>query len=82
MLPELVREGANGYKAVHYERLPLLMLQGIRELEAESATLRDQVTGQGDELQALREQDASLEARLAALERLARAGQAVVQAQR
>jgi hypothetical protein len=60
VLPELVAENGDGFKSVHYERLPLLMLQGMRELKAEN--------------DALREQNASLEARLAGIELLLSGG--------
>jgi hypothetical protein len=61
VMPDLVTVKADGFKAVHYERLPLLMLQGIRELKAENDSLRD-------ELVAERQRNDGLEARLAALE--------------
>jgi hypothetical protein len=54
IIPELVIEDDYGYKAVRYNLIPLLMLQGLRELKSEN--------------DALREQNASLEARLAAIE--------------
>jgi hypothetical protein len=62
VLPGLVSEGADGYKRVHYERLPILMLQGIRELNEENTALRA-------EMQAKDNRIAALEDRLAAIER-------------
>ena len=40
VLPELVGEDEQGYKVVHYQKLPLLMLQAIKDLKAENETLR------------------------------------------
>jgi hypothetical protein len=61
-LPELVAEKENGFKAVHYERLPLLLLQGMREMQTENDALREQVVTQQADLDDVR-------SRLAALER-------------
>jgi hypothetical protein len=52
----LVSADEAGYKAVNYSKLPLLTLQAVKELRAEN--------------DALRAANLSLEARLAALERL------------
>jgi hypothetical protein len=72
VLPEFVYEGDNGYKGVRYERLPVLLLEGVKELKAENDALREQVVTQDAahlaEIQTLQEQNASLEARLAAIE--------------
>lgn len=54
VLPELVSIDADGYKAVNYSRLPLLTIQAVKELKAENDRLK--------------EQNAALERRLAALE--------------
>ncbi len=40
VLPELVTEDEQGYKAVNYSKLPLLTLQAIKELKAENDALR------------------------------------------
>jgi hypothetical protein len=40
VLPELVTEDENGYKAVRYNKLPLLLLQAIKELKADNDALR------------------------------------------
>ncbi len=54
VLPELVTTGEDGYKAVNYSKLPLLTIQAVRELKVENDRLK--------------EQNADLERRLAALE--------------
>jgi hypothetical protein len=54
VFPELVTEDDKGYKGIHYEQLPVLLLEGVKELKAEN--------------DALKEQNAALEARLAAIE--------------
>jgi hypothetical protein len=43
VLPELVATQDDGMKAVHYEMLPILTLEGVRELKAENDALREQV---------------------------------------
>ena len=40
ILPELVADEDDGYKAVRYNKLPLLMLQGIKELKADNDVLK------------------------------------------
>jgi hypothetical protein len=61
VLPELVTETDDGYKGVRYEQLPVLLLEGVKELKAENDVLTtDNAT--------LREQVQTLEARLAAIE--------------
>ena len=54
VLPELVVTNADGYKAVDYSKLPLMMLQAIKELKAENDSLR--------------RHNAAMDARLKALE--------------
>ncbi len=54
VLPELVVNDGDGYKAVNYSRLPLLTIQAVKELKAENDRLK--------------EQNAALERRLAAIE--------------
>lgn len=58
LFPDMVKTDAEGYRAVNYSKLPLLTLQAVKELKAEN--------------DALRTQQAGLEARLAALEAVAR----------
>ena len=40
VLPELVTEDEQGFKAVRYNKLPLLMLQGLKELKADNDSLK------------------------------------------
>ncbi|HET8676746.1 MAG TPA: tail fiber domain-containing protein [Blastocatellia bacterium] len=40
VLPELVTTDESGYKAVRYNKLPLLLLQAIKELKADNEALR------------------------------------------
>ena len=54
VLPEMVGEDEQGYKTVDYSKLPLMMLQAIKELKAENDSLR--------------QQNATIDARLKALE--------------
>ena len=54
--PELVSEDGRGFKAVNYSELPLLLLQGIRDLHTENHKQAEIIH--------------SLESRLAALEAL------------
>ena len=39
VFPELVTEGADGFKRVSYEHIPMLLLQGIKDLKAENNAL-------------------------------------------
>jgi len=40
VMPELVTEDAGGFKVIHYHKLPLLMLEAIKELKAENDVLK------------------------------------------
>lgn len=42
VLPELVGEDEQGYKTVDYSKLPLMLLQAVKELRAENDSLRQQ----------------------------------------
>jgi hypothetical protein len=42
VLPELVSEDAEGYKQVDYSKLPLLLLQAVKELKAENDQMKPQ----------------------------------------
>jgi hypothetical protein len=54
ILPELVtNEGPGGYKAVHYDMLPMMMLQAMRELKEENDTLKAALADQAARLQAI-----------------------------
>ncbi len=50
VLPELVKEDAQGFKAVNYSELPLVLLQAVKDLKAENDALKGQIA----ELQALK----------------------------
>ncbi len=63
VLPELVTKDKEGYRAVNYSKLPLLMLQAIKEMKAEQDTLKQQNA-------ALQQQNGTLQTRLATLERM------------
>src|SRR5262249_45350737 len=43
VLPELVGEDAEGYKTVDYSKLPLMMLQAIKEQQAQIAAQQHQI---------------------------------------
>jgi len=43
VLPELVTEDENGFKAIRYNKLPLLAIQAIGELKAENDDLREEL---------------------------------------
>jgi hypothetical protein len=66
VLPELVTEDAEGYKAVRYSKLPLLLLQALRELKAENDGLGEQLRAQEEQasllLEAVKEQQTQLRA--------------------
>ena len=61
--PELVSRDKQGFKAVNYSELPLLLLQAIRELNTENQFIRERYKLQLD-------QNRNLESRVAALEAL------------
>jgi hypothetical protein len=61
VLPELVFEDDKGYKGVRYEQLPVLLLEGVKELKAENDALRTELAVKDDQL-------ATVEARLAVIE--------------
>jgi len=61
--PELVSRDKQGFKAVNYSELPLLLLQAIRELNTENQFIRERYKLQLD-------QNRNLESRVAALEEL------------
>ena len=59
----MVSEDKQGFKAVNYSELPLLLLQAIRELDTENHTIQEQYKIQ-------MEHNRDLESRIAALEAL------------
>jgi hypothetical protein len=61
VLPELVKPDAQGFKTVNYSKLPLLLLQGVRELKQANDALQTQNAK-------LQQDNATLEARVTALE--------------
>lgn len=44
ILPELVNEDENGFKAIHYHELPLMLLQAVKELKAENEVLKAEIS--------------------------------------
>ena len=54
VFPELVTQDPQGWKAVKYNQLPFLMLQGIRELRAENDKLKEQMKSQQVQMTALK----------------------------
>jgi hypothetical protein len=68
--PELVSADQRGFKSVNYSELPLLLLQGIRDLNTESLTVHQQLKLQEDRNRQQAERIQSLESRLAVLEAL------------
>ncbi len=69
VFPEMVGVDAHGYKTVNYSELPYLTLVAIRELKTENDSLRSQLAARQQELEDLRRQVVSVEARLARLEK-------------
>jgi len=65
----MVSVDAHGYKTVNYSELPYLTLAAIRELKTENDSLRQQLANRQQELEELRHQVVSVEARLAKLEK-------------
>jgi hypothetical protein len=43
VLPEIVTENASGFKAVKYSQLPLMLLEAMREQQAQILELRSQL---------------------------------------
>jgi len=68
VLPELVSEDEQGYKQIDYSKLPLLLLQAVKELKAES----DQLKPQQELLTRQQAEIAELKARLRTIERTLR----------
>jgi len=69
VFPDMVSVDAHGYKTVNYSELPYLTLAAIRELKTENDSLRQQLANRQQELEELRHQVVSVEARLAKLEK-------------
>jgi hypothetical protein len=66
VLPELVVEDEQGYKAVNYSKLPLLTLQAVKELKAENDNLKQQINEQQQELTEQQQQMAAIKELLCA----------------
>jgi Chaperone of endosialidase len=77
LFPEMVGKDEHGYRTVDYSRLPLLLVQGVRELKAENDRLQEDLKSQREEIAALREsstaKDAKIEALRGEMEQLRRA---------
>ena len=54
VLPELVTEDEQGYKAVNYSKLPLLSIQAIKELKQENDSLKQRLNEQQKQVEALK----------------------------
>ncbi|HZE80330.1 MAG TPA: tail fiber domain-containing protein [Candidatus Polarisedimenticolia bacterium] len=54
VMPELVTEDAKGFKLIHYHKLPLLMLEGIKELRTENDGFRQQIRNQQNQIDSLK----------------------------
>jgi hypothetical protein len=55
VMPELVRDQSDGYKAVDYSLLPLVAIQAIREMEERNRVLQEQLDTVRSRLLAIRE---------------------------
>ncbi|MDH4064148.1 MAG: tail fiber domain-containing protein [Acidobacteriota bacterium] len=64
VMPDLVRTMEDGYKAVDYSKLPLVLLQAVRELKAANDALTEQNAALARESRALADRLAALEGRL------------------
>jgi hypothetical protein len=53
VMPEMVVQDSDGFRAVHYERLPMLLLQSVRELKSENDALKRLLSEQEARLRAL-----------------------------
>ena len=58
VLPELVRTGSDGYKAIAYSKLTAVLVEAVKELKSENETLKgkleDQMNRQQAEINALK----------------------------
>lgn len=53
VMPELVSDGDDGLKRVHYSELPILLLQAVKEQQQENERLRQRVSELSERLRAL-----------------------------
>ena len=61
VMPELVTEDDQGFKAVNYSKLPLLTIQAVKELKAENDMLKQEMNEQQTEIVTLKKQVAQIE---------------------
>ena len=61
VMPELVTEDDQGFKAVNYSKLPLLTVQAVKELKAENDMLKQKMNEQQTEIVTLKKQVAQIE---------------------
>lgn len=61
VLPELVTQDEQGLKAVRYNKLPLLMLQAIKELKAENDSLKQRLDEMSREREQIKKQQTRIE---------------------
>jgi hypothetical protein len=61
IMPELVTEDEQGLKAVRYNKLPLLMLQAIKELKAENDSLKQRLDEMSREREQIKQQQTQIE---------------------
>ncbi len=54
VMPELVSEDQQGYKAVNYAKLPLLTLQAVKQLKQENEALKQRLEQQQKQMDALK----------------------------
>lgn len=69
VLAELVVKDEQGYKMVDYSKLPLLLLQAVKDLKVENETLQQRNERLQQESTAMQQQHAALDARLRLIER-------------
>ena len=65
LFPELVRSDASGYKAVAYDKLSVVLLQGMKEQQQQIESAREENTRLQYELQSLKERMEQIEAMVA-----------------
>jgi hypothetical protein len=80
VLPELVTEDEQGYKAVNYSKLPLLMLQAIKELKVENDALKQRFSEQQASADLQQQQSRQLKKQQTQIERQQRAIDELLQA--
>ncbi|HET9531928.1 MAG TPA: DNRLRE domain-containing protein [Blastocatellia bacterium] len=61
VLPELVAEDEQGYKSVNYSKLPLMLLQAVKELKAENDLLKQRLDEMSRQKEELKQQQAQID---------------------